>query len=444
MLKEEDGYDFEDIMMDVFRNLGYKNVRNPSKSDDMGRDIIMEKENSEGEEITYIAECKHFSDTKVGRPIVQKLDSACRTFDTNNKKQGMVITTNKFSRQAREYAEEVGIELMNGDDIRELADEAGLDIYNGNVEIVSQKSLPFNTNKRVLREEIIKEFEQVEYFNRDFLEDHKFYLELIPFIELRSEIYSTYKSDSVGVVNKIKGSNTVYERADGSDRYEKHIKKVYKNSDKTVTVNEDQLDNLFHKLYFKRFGVSEGDYRKDHKQDLAEKNKQEVSYTAKNNVTYNKTHEPDTDDIEITRFNPVYVPKLKIETEVKDYTYTVEYLTNKSDKVKVENEVKKDVESGSKAWRPAMCTYCGSINKKRKLRTERIEKKPICKHCSVKDRYWLTAHYFKNDENHEKFNQMFGAMETSEKMYENRYWIATIAITAIIGVSIGISSLLPL
>ena len=441
LLEDEDGYDFEDIMMDVFRNLGYRNVRNPSKSDDMGRDIVMEKENQSGEVITYVAECKHFSNTKVGRPIVQKLDSACRTYKSDNKKQGMVITTNKFSRQAREYAEDVGIKLMNGEDIRELADEAGLDIYNGNVEIVTRKAVPFRTEKQELKEEVVEEFEKVDNFRREFLEGHKFHLELIPFIEVRSEIYSTYESDSVGVVNKIKDSTTVFERADDVDRYEDQLKSVYKSSDDIIHVNEDHLDDVFHNLEFKRFGFSEGEYRREHKQEIAEKNKQQVSYTARNNVTYNKTHEPDPDEIEVTRFNPVYVPKLRVDTEVMEYSYTVEYFRNEDQKVRVENEVKKDVGTESKAWRPAMCPYCGSINKKRKLKTERIEGKHVCKHCSVKDRYWLTARYFKDEENHQKFNEIFEDMETSEKMFENKVWIGSIAVAIVTAASFAITNL---
>jgi restriction endonuclease Mrr len=441
LLEDEDGYHFEDIMMDVFRNLGYRNVRNPSKSDDMGRDIVMEKENQSGEEITYVAECKHFSNTKVGRPIIQKLDSACRTYDSNNKKQGMVITTNKFSRQAKEYAEDVGIKLMNGDDIRELADEAGLDIYNGNVEIVTRKAVPFRTDKQNLREEVVEEFEKVENFQREFLDDHKFHLELIPFIELRSEIYSTYESDSVGVVNKIKGNTTVYERADDVDRHQDHAESIYRKSDDIVHVQEDRLEDVFHNLDFKRFGFSEGEYRKEHKQKIAENNKQQVSYTAGNNVTYDKTHEPDPEEVEVTRFNPVYIPKLRVETEVMEYSYTIEYFTNEDEKIKVENEAKKDVGTESKAWRPAMCPYCGSINKKRKLKTERIERKPICKHCSIKDRYWLAARYFKDEENHQKFNELFENMETSEKLLENKVWIGSAAIALITAVSFAITSL---
>jgi len=46
MLEDVDGFEFEELMMDVFRNLGYKNIRNPGKTGDEGRDIIMEKKMS--------------------------------------------------------------------------------------------------------------------------------------------------------------------------------------------------------------------------------------------------------------------------------------------------------------------------------------------------------------------------------------------------------------
>ena len=444
MLEDEDGYDFEEIMMDVFRNLGYRNVRNPSKSDDMGRDIVMEKENGGGEEITYVAECKHFSDTKVGRPIIQKLDSACRTFETDNEKQGMVITTNKFSEQAKEYAEKVDIRLMNGDDIRELADDAGLNIYNGNVEIISNKSVPFATKKEELQGEILEEFEKIRHFNQDYLDGHKFHLELIPFIEARSEIYSTYKSDSVGIVNKIKDSKKIYERADNNGKHEEKAKKVYKDSKRFITIDESELENKFHQLDFKRFGFSEGEYKENLKENIAKNNKQEIQYTARNNATYNKIHEPDPEDVDVTRFNTVYIPKLKVETEIKEYSYTVEYFTNENQRHKLQNEIRQDVETNEKVKKPSLCPYCGSINKKSKMETERIEDKPICPHCSIKDSYWYKTRYFKDEQNHKEFEEIYSQMNKLQQISENSTGVIITLLALITATIIAITQIRPL
>ena len=72
------GFEFEDLMEDVFRNLGYENVRQAAKTADEGRDILME-EVVDGTRRAIVVECKHTG--SVGRPVVQKLHSAIATFD---------------------------------------------------------------------------------------------------------------------------------------------------------------------------------------------------------------------------------------------------------------------------------------------------------------------------------------------------------------------------
>src|SRR6056297_4023465 len=84
------GFEFEDLMEDVFRNLGYENVRQAAKTADEGRDILME-EVVDGTRRAIVVECKHTE--TVGRPVVQKLHSAVATFDFDGPKRGMVVTT---------------------------------------------------------------------------------------------------------------------------------------------------------------------------------------------------------------------------------------------------------------------------------------------------------------------------------------------------------------
>ena len=414
ILEDEDGYGFETVMMDVFRNLGYSNVRNPSMSDDMGRDIIMEKNG-----VTYIVECKHFSDTKVGRPIVQKLDSAARSFETDNEKQGMVVTTNNFSQRARDYAEKVGVELWDGEKISSIAEEAGLDIYNGNVEIVCDKSVPFSTDEEGLKQEVLEEFEKVENFREEFVQGHEFHVELIPVLHIESDIFSVYESSSVGVVNKISESHKHVERMDGTKEELDTIKSLHQSTDRVITIDEEDLSQKYHSVEFKRFNTSASSYREKHKQEVADKYEQEVEYTARNNATYTKTHSPSSKEVDITHFQPVYVPKLKVETKVKDYSYSLEYFTNNKEKEKVENELFKDVKTDKEIRRPAMCFYCGSINKKRKVKSERLENKPICPHCSTKQRFALRKRYFKDEENLEQFKHIYSQMNKLQQVSEN-------------------------
>jgi restriction endonuclease Mrr len=93
------GFEFEDVVEDVFRNLGYENVRQADRRADEGRDVLME-EVVDGTRRAIVVECKH-TDT-VGRPVVQKLHSAIATFDFDGPKRGMVVTTGRFTQPATE------------------------------------------------------------------------------------------------------------------------------------------------------------------------------------------------------------------------------------------------------------------------------------------------------------------------------------------------------
>ena len=44
VLDDLSGFEFEDVIEDVFRNLGYENVRQATKTADEGRDILMEED----------------------------------------------------------------------------------------------------------------------------------------------------------------------------------------------------------------------------------------------------------------------------------------------------------------------------------------------------------------------------------------------------------------
>ena len=129
VLEDLSGFEFEDVIEDVFRNLGYENVRQAEKTADEGRDILME-EVVDGTRQAVVVESKH-TDT-VGRPVVQKIHSAIATFDFDGPKRGMVVTTGRFTCPAGKYAERLRqkedphpIELLDDGDFRGFADEIG-------------------------------------------------------------------------------------------------------------------------------------------------------------------------------------------------------------------------------------------------------------------------------------------------------------------------------
>ena len=145
LLDDLSGFQFEDLMEDVFRKLGYENVRQAVRTADEGRDILME-EVVDGRRRAIVVECKHTE--TVGRPVVQKLHSAIATFEFDGPKRGMVVTTGRFTSPAREYADRLQengdpypIELIDGTDLREIGEGIGLDLYNGLIEVPCDETL---------------------------------------------------------------------------------------------------------------------------------------------------------------------------------------------------------------------------------------------------------------------------------------------------------------
>ena len=99
-------YEFEYYIADLFKMYGFY-VRVTRASNDGGIDIEMRKD---GE--TFAVEVKQYSvDNKVGRDRIQKLDSAARHAEADH---AIFVTTSSFTIPAIEYADELGIELIDG------------------------------------------------------------------------------------------------------------------------------------------------------------------------------------------------------------------------------------------------------------------------------------------------------------------------------------------
>ena len=124
-LDEADGFEFEVICQRILEGLGYQ-VERIGGVGDGGRDLIA---HFKGEKI--IVECKLYSNSSVGRPIIQKLHSV---MVTDRASRGMVMTTGQFSNQAREHALEIErehglqIKLIDSFQLTDWAHRAGLQL----------------------------------------------------------------------------------------------------------------------------------------------------------------------------------------------------------------------------------------------------------------------------------------------------------------------------
>lgn len=105
-LREMRPTEFEDYVAELFSKLGYK-TKAVGGGHDRGIDVIAEKEG-----IKHYIQCKKFITSQVGVADVRDFYGAIADHVAQGK--GYLITTNKFTLEAEEFAEDKPIELIDG------------------------------------------------------------------------------------------------------------------------------------------------------------------------------------------------------------------------------------------------------------------------------------------------------------------------------------------
>ncbi|WEV65357.1 MULTISPECIES: restriction endonuclease [unclassified Bifidobacterium] len=108
--------DFELFCADLYRHYGYQ-VAVTQSNNDGGFDLKMTKDGH-----SYIAECKCFEPYRhVGLPLLRKLAGA----NEIQHAQGLIfITTSTYTAQAVKYANEAGIQLVDGSTLVQMCQQA--------------------------------------------------------------------------------------------------------------------------------------------------------------------------------------------------------------------------------------------------------------------------------------------------------------------------------
>lgn len=112
-LRNMDSDEFEEIAAQLYRERGYE-VRLTKKGADGGIDVI-----AESEDMTVAIQAKRYSlANTVGAKTVRETFAATRR---EKILRPSIITTSKFTRNARKEADQLGVELIDGEDLaREL------------------------------------------------------------------------------------------------------------------------------------------------------------------------------------------------------------------------------------------------------------------------------------------------------------------------------------
>lgn len=97
--------EFEDLVAAAYRLQGYT-VLPTSPGADGGIDLILTR----GSERIFV-QCKHWKAWQVGAPVIRELFGLVVA---NRASRGIVVTSGTFSREAREFAQQSGTELLDG------------------------------------------------------------------------------------------------------------------------------------------------------------------------------------------------------------------------------------------------------------------------------------------------------------------------------------------
>ncbi|KXA99629.1 hypothetical protein AKJ40_02730 [candidate division MSBL1 archaeon SCGC-AAA259M10] len=435
-------------MADVFRHMGFEEVRITRRTSDKGRDILM-KEHLEGDEPCYvIVECKHTK--RVSRPVIQKIHSAVTTYHYDGKKRGIVVTSGKFTNPAREYVEEVNqgtgtkvIQLIDGRDLRNIGDDIGLNLYNGKIEVLCDETLPHPPDLRTVSSKIRQEFMSINAFKQKHYTEPDCSIDFLPTLNISARIDSTFET-SVGVIHQINEKDNIVilgKRGSTDLLNQKVARMAQKNLKKSINLEKEKLEEKFHNINVLRFGKTETDYKEEAIDILRKKHETKVTYTGDNNVTYHKECTPKKSDITILNITPVYVPLVKTKTEIKKYSYPFQYLSAHPETVKYGDKIHICVQCGkSNGTTFTYCKNCGSINCPDHTKTERLEQTPICTGCAIREYFFYKEKYFYNEENLKKFRKIYEKMPFYRKALENKTLtaiiIALITIMTIIILSI--------
>ncbi|QLD90380.1 restriction endonuclease [Natronomonas salina] len=436
VLDELSGYEFEDLMEDVFRELGYENVRQADRTADEGRDIMME-EVVDGTRRAIVVECKHTA--TVGRPVLQKLHSAVATFDFDGPKRGMIATTGRFTNPAQEYAEALRrnddpypIELLDGTDLRSVADEIGLDLYNGRIEILCDETLRPHDSTNPVSAPLKETFADVENIDSDALPEPHTAVTFRPVVAVTADTNAVFET-SVGVIHRINDRNRVVVHAEPgrpsvADSDVANL--VFRNRNATVKLEDDSFTSVFDEVETRRFGKTQTEYKDWSVEQLQDHHRTTVRYTGDNNVTYTKTCEPNRSDISVQSIEPVYLPQVRQEVTLQEYDYPYEYFAAGPSRVTIADGVHRcvhcDTSGGSETY--TYCENCGSISCERHTKTERLEGEPICTGCAVTETFMFSTKYFYDEANLDAFRGVYAEMPIHEKAMENPKLMAGVAL----------------
>jgi restriction system protein len=103
---------FERLVGEAFRLKGYDVVETGGQGSDGGYDLVLSKDDGR-----VLVQCKHWKVQTVGVTVVRELNGVIAAQGATG---GYVVTSGRFTPEARRFARDCGVELLDGDGLNSL------------------------------------------------------------------------------------------------------------------------------------------------------------------------------------------------------------------------------------------------------------------------------------------------------------------------------------
>jgi len=230
----------------------------------------------------------------------------------------MVVTTGRFTNPAQEYANRLqqnddphAIELLDGEDLREIADGSASTSTTAASRFLCDETLrPYDPAADVdaAVEVAFRDIENIE--SADLPEPHSA-VTFRPVVAVTADTNAVFET-SVGVIHRINDRTRFVVHAERGQPQvvdEDVGTLVTENLHATVDLDAEQFGAVFDDVEENRFGQTQTEYKEWAVERLQQHHTTTVTYTGDNNVTYNKTCEPNRSDISVRRSSRCISPR---------------------------------------------------------------------------------------------------------------------------------------
>ena len=315
-LDEMSGFDFEELVADILKRLGYGHVEKILFTQDGGRDILIHSPKG-----LIVVECKHQPKTSIGRPIVQKLHSAVIT---SKAVKGMLVTTGHFTKEALEYAENLTshihqIDMIDRPILIDMASRANVTMVSGRQKLsVWTYSLPSrDETAKAISSYVASLSSSYPRHPSELLNNLNRAISYRPVYSITYNVNSVFET-SVGVVHQENITKARLFLDGNTGQVHNDNISAFLESEQQDQFNQPHQDFVGD---LPTFQIDSTTMQRTAKKFIIQKHSRNVSYYGRNNQRYTKECIPGEREVYISDVRQLYFPFTRIDFKLGSTSY---------------------------------------------------------------------------------------------------------------------------